>query len=134
MLQHFLKYNPNINLLEIVIKFFFFLSGFPVAPARDLPIRSLKHIILPFFYRYFLEEPKRDILLLSNLKHLEQLELIVERSYILKSDRNDHPWPSPFLQELIRELHELSENRINIITTMRQRNLFQECDCVWEGD
>ncbi|XP_026041661.1 uncharacterized protein LOC113032777 [Astatotilapia calliptera] len=84
--------------------------------------------------RYFLEEPKSDLLLLSNLKHLEQLELIVERSYILKSDRNDHPWPSPSLQELIRELQELSENRINIITTMRQRNLFQECDCVWEGE
>lgn len=134
MLQHFLKYNPNINLLERVIKFFFFLSGFPVAPAPDLPIRSLKHIFLPFFYRYFLEEPKSDLLLLSNLKHLEQLELIVERSYILKSDRNDHPWPSPSLQGLIRELQELSENRINIITTMRQRNLFQECDCVWEGE
>ncbi|KAL3980277.1 collectin sub-family member 10 [Sarotherodon galilaeus] len=84
--------------------------------------------------RYFHEEPKRDLLLLRNLKHLEQLELIVERSYILKSERNDHPWPSPSLQELIRELQELSENRINIITTMRQRNLFRECDCVWEGE
>lgn len=58
MLQHFLKYNPNINLLERVIKFFFFLSGFPVAPAPDLPIRSLKHIFFALFLDISLRNQK----------------------------------------------------------------------------
>ncbi|XP_041828173.1 uncharacterized protein LOC121631373 [Melanotaenia boesemani] len=84
--------------------------------------------------RFFRREPEKDLLSLHKLRHLVQLELLVERSFILRDYLNGHPWPSPGVQELINELRELSENRITVITTMRQRNPLRECDCVWEGD
>lgn len=84
--------------------------------------------------RFFRREPEKDLLSLHKLRHLVRLELIVERSFILRDYLNGHPWPSPSVQELISELQELSENRITVITTMRQRNPLRECDCVWEGD
>ncbi|XP_047201001.1 uncharacterized protein im:7136021 [Girardinichthys multiradiatus] len=84
--------------------------------------------------RFFRREPEKDLLSLHKLRHLVQLELLVERSFILRDYLNGHPWPSPCVQELINELRELSENRITVITTMRQRNLLRECDCLWEGD
>ncbi|CAB1434694.1 unnamed protein product [Pleuronectes platessa] len=84
--------------------------------------------------RFFRREPEKDLLSLHRLRHLVQLELLVERSYILRDYLNGHPWPSPCVQELIDQLRELSENRITVITTMRQRNPLRECDCVWEGD
>lgn len=88
------------------------------------------HLICRFFHR----EPGKDLLSLHKLRHLVQLELLVERSFILRDYLNGHPWPSPCVQELINELRDLSENRITVITTMRQRNLLRECDCLWEGD
>ncbi|KAM9707670.1 uncharacterized protein ACNS7B_000194 isoform 2-T2 [Menidia menidia] len=81
-----------------------------------------------------IREPEKDLLSLHKLRHLVQLELLVERSFILRDYLNGHPWPSPCVQELINELRELSENRITVITTMRQRNPLRECDCMWEGD
>ncbi|XP_070835506.1 uncharacterized protein [Chaetodon trifascialis] len=84
--------------------------------------------------RFFRREPEKDLLSLHRLRHLVQLELLVERSFILRDYLNGHPWPSPCVQELINQLRELSENRIAVITTMRQRNPLRECDCVWEGD
>ncbi|XP_035529508.1 uncharacterized protein LOC118336859 [Morone saxatilis] len=84
--------------------------------------------------RFFRREPEKDLLSLHRLRHLVQLELLVERSFILRDYLNGHPWPSPCVQELINQLRELSENRITVITTMRQRNQLRECDCVWEGD
>ncbi|XP_037550741.1 uncharacterized protein im:7136021 [Nematolebias whitei] len=84
--------------------------------------------------RFFRREPEKDLLSLHKLRHLVQLELLVERSFILRDYLNGHPWPSPCVQELINELRELSENRITVITAMRQRNLLRECDCLWEGD
>ncbi|KAF0044226.1 uncharacterized protein im:7136021 [Scophthalmus maximus] len=84
--------------------------------------------------RFFRREPEKDLLSLHRLRHLVQLELLVERSFILRDYLNGHPWPSPCVRELIRELRELSHNRITVITTMRQRNPLRECDCVWEGD
>ncbi|KAM4543215.1 uncharacterized protein PAE49_019633 [Odontesthes bonariensis] len=84
--------------------------------------------------RFFRREPEKDLLSLHKLRHLVQLELLVERSFILRDYLNGHPWPSPCVQELINQLRELSENRITVITTMRQRNPLRECDCVWEGD
>lgn len=84
--------------------------------------------------RFFRREPDKDLLSLHRLRHLVQLELLVERSYILRDYLNGHPWPSPSVQELIKRLRVLSENRIIVITTMRQRNPLRECDCVWEGD
>ncbi|KAI3367891.1 hypothetical protein L3Q82_026222 [Scortum barcoo] len=84
--------------------------------------------------RFFRREPEKDLLSLHRLRHLVRLELLVERSFILRDYLNGHPWPSPGVQELINQLRELSENRITVITTMRQRNPLRECDCVWEGD
>nr|XP_020467178.1 uncharacterized protein LOC109966586 [Monopterus albus] len=84
--------------------------------------------------RFFRREPEKDLLSLHRLRHLVQLELLVERSFILRDYLNGHPWPSPCVQELISQLKELSENRIVVITTMRQRNPLRECDCLWEGD
>ncbi|XP_028250523.1 uncharacterized protein LOC114427028 [Parambassis ranga] len=84
--------------------------------------------------RFFRREPEKDLLSLHRLRHLVQLELLVERSFILRDYLNGHPWPSASVQELINELRQLSENRITVITTMRQRNPLRECDCVWEGD
>lgn len=84
--------------------------------------------------RFFRREPEKDLLSLHKLRHLVRLELIVERSFILRDYLNGHPWPSPSVQGLISELQELSEKRITVITTMRQRNPLRECDCVWEGD
>ncbi|XP_029349899.1 uncharacterized protein LOC115035966 [Echeneis naucrates] len=84
--------------------------------------------------RFFRREPEKDLLSLHRLRHLVELELLVERSFILRDYLNGHPWPSPCVQELINQLRELSENRITVITTMRQRNPLRECDCVWEGD
>lgn len=84
--------------------------------------------------RFFRREPEKDLLSLHRLRHLVQLELLVERSFILRDYLNGHPWPSPGVQDLINQLRELSENRITVITTMRQRNQLRECDCVWEGD
>lgn len=93
--------------------------------------RSLHSV---FSLRFFRREPEKDLLSLHRLRHLVQLELLVERSFILRDYLNGHPWPSPCVQELINQLRELSENRITVITTMRQRNPLRECDCVWEGD
>lgn len=84
--------------------------------------------------RFFRREPEKDLLCLHKLRHLVRLELVVERSFILRDYLNGHPWPSPSVQGLISELQELSENRITVITTMRQRHALRECDCVWEGD
>nr|XP_057947099.1 uncharacterized protein LOC131140571 [Doryrhamphus excisus]XP_057947191.1 uncharacterized protein LOC131140616 [Doryrhamphus excisus] len=84
--------------------------------------------------RFFRREPEKDLLSLHRLRHLERLELLVERSFILRDYLNGHPWPSPCVQELINQLRELSANRITVITTMRQRNPLRECNCVWEGD
>nr|XP_015824515.2 uncharacterized protein im:7136021 [Nothobranchius furzeri] len=84
--------------------------------------------------RFFRREPEKDLLSLQKLRHLVQLELLVERSFILRDYLNGHPWPSPGVQELINELRDLSENRITVITAMRQRSLLRECDCLWEGD
>lgn len=84
--------------------------------------------------RFFRREPEKDLLSLHRLRHLDRLELLVERSFILRDYLNGHPWPSPGVRELIDELRALSENRITVVTTMRQRNLLRECDCVWEGD
>lgn len=88
----------------------------------------------PVSFRFFRREPEKDLLSLHRLRHLVQLELLVERSFILRDYLNGHPWPSPCVQELIDQLRELSENRISVITTMRQRNPLRECDCLWEGD
>lgn len=84
--------------------------------------------------RFFRREPEKDLLSLHRLRHLVQLELLVERSFILRDYLNGHPWPSPLVQELIDQLRELSDNRIAVITKMRQRNPLRECDCLWEGD
>ncbi|KAL6106047.1 uncharacterized protein ACO6RY_07431 [Pungitius sinensis] len=84
--------------------------------------------------RFFRREPEKDLLSLHRLRHLVQLELLVERSFILRDYLNGHPWPSPCVKELIKQLRELSENRITVITSMRQRSPLRECDCVWEGD
>nr|XP_046267998.1 uncharacterized protein LOC124071485 [Scatophagus argus] len=84
--------------------------------------------------RFFRREPEKDLLSLHRLRHLVQLELLVERSFILRDYLNGHPWPSPCVQRLIDQLRELSENRITVVTTMRQRNPLRECDCLWEGD
>ncbi|XP_068194455.1 uncharacterized protein [Antennarius striatus] len=84
--------------------------------------------------RFFRREPEKDLLSLHRLRHLERLELLVERSFILRDYLNGHPWPSPCVRGLIDQLRELSENRITVITTMRQRNPLRECDCLWEGD
>ncbi|XP_029899969.1 uncharacterized protein LOC115353966 [Myripristis murdjan] len=84
--------------------------------------------------RFFRREPEKDLLSLHRLRHLVQLELLVERSYILRDYLNGHPWPSPGVQELISQLRALSDNRISVITTMRQRNPLRDCDCMWEGD
>ncbi|KAF3845521.1 hypothetical protein F7725_008684 [Dissostichus mawsoni] len=81
-----------------------------------------------------IREPEKDLLSLHRLRHLVRLELLVERSFILRDYLNGHPWPSPCVQEHINQLRELSENRITVITTMRRRNPLRECDCVWEGD
>ncbi|XP_037622942.1 uncharacterized protein LOC119486705 [Sebastes umbrosus] len=101
--------------------------------------------------RFFHKEPETDLLSLHRLRHLVQLELLVERSFIRRDYLNPrpspcvqglinqlrrdylNPWPSPCVQGLINQLRELSENRIAVITTMRQRNPLRECDCVWEG-
>lgn len=71
---------------------------------------------------------------LQRLRHLERLELLVERSFILRDYLNGHPWPSPCVQELIDQLVQLSANRITVVTAMRRRNPLRECNCVWEGD
>ncbi|KAK5886986.1 hypothetical protein CesoFtcFv8_017963 [Champsocephalus esox] len=84
--------------------------------------------------RFFRREPEKDLLSLHRLRHLVRLELLVERSFILRDYLNGHPWPSPCVQEHINQLRELSQNRITVITTMRRRNPLRECDCVWEGD
>ncbi|XP_034050789.1 uncharacterized protein LOC117531766 [Thalassophryne amazonica] len=84
--------------------------------------------------RFFSREPDKELLSLHRLKHLVQLELLVEQSFIPRDYLNGHPWPSPNVQGLISQLQEMSENRITIVTTMRQRNPLRECDCVWEGD
>ncbi|XP_008285247.1 uncharacterized protein LOC103361039 [Stegastes partitus] len=84
--------------------------------------------------RFFRRKPEKDLLSLHRLRHLVQLELLVERSFILRDYLNGHPWPSPCVRELIDELRQLSKNRITVITAMRQRNPLRECDCVWEGD
>ncbi|XP_071777860.1 uncharacterized protein LOC139929019 [Centroberyx gerrardi] len=84
--------------------------------------------------RFFRREPEKDLLSLHRLRHLVQLELLVERSYILRDYLNGHPWPSPGVQDLISQLRALSDNRISVITTMRQRNPLRDCDCMWEGD
>ncbi|XP_069008916.1 uncharacterized protein [Embiotoca jacksoni] len=84
--------------------------------------------------RFFRREPEKDLLSLHRLRHLVQLELLVERSFILRDYLNGHPWPSPCVRELIHQLREMSENRITVLTTMRQRNPLRECDCLWEGD
>ncbi|XP_030606453.1 uncharacterized protein LOC115794900 [Archocentrus centrarchus] len=60
--------------------------------------------------RFYREAPQRDLLSLNALSRLERLELIVERSYVLR-DRNGHLWPTPALQELIGELRQSSGNR-----------------------
>lgn len=84
--------------------------------------------------RFFRREPEKDLLSLHRLRFLERLELLVERSFILRDYLNGHPWPSPGVQGLIQELQQLSENRITVVTAMRQRNPLRECDCLWEGD
>lgn len=84
--------------------------------------------------RFFRREPEKDLLSLHRLRHLVQLELLVERSFILRDYLNGHPWPSPSVRALIDEVRQLSDNRINVITAMRQRNPLRECDCLWEGD
>ncbi|XP_068608271.1 uncharacterized protein [Brachionichthys hirsutus] len=84
--------------------------------------------------RFFRREPEKDLLSLHRLRHLVRLELLVERSFILRDYLNGHPWPSPCVRELIDQLQEMSENRITVVTTMRQRNPLRECDCLWEGD
>ncbi|TKS87260.1 hypothetical protein D9C73_021384 [Collichthys lucidus] len=61
-----------------------------------------------------IREPEKDLLSLHRLRHLVQLELLVERSFILRDYLNGHPWPSPGVQELINQLRELSENRITV--------------------
>lgn len=84
--------------------------------------------------RFFRREPEKDLLSLVKLRHLQQLELLVERFYILRDYLNGHPWPSSSVQDLINQIRELSENRITVITAMRQRDPLRDCDCVWEGD
>ncbi|XP_077395413.1 uncharacterized protein LOC144031824 isoform X3 [Festucalex cinctus] len=84
--------------------------------------------------RFFRREPEKDLLSLQRLRHLERLELLVERSFILRDYLNGHPWPSPCVQELIDQLVRLSANRITVVTAMRRRNPLRECNCVWEGD
>lgn len=113
----------------------FFFSGFVLASAPRLPVVSLKtRLFCCGSSRFLYEEPTKDLLILTKLRHLERLELIVENSNTLKLLYLGGPWPSPSLQQLIRELRELSENRFTIITTMRQRDRFRECCCVWDGD
>ncbi|KAF7648605.1 hypothetical protein LDENG_00154210 [Lucifuga dentata] len=84
--------------------------------------------------RFSRREPEKDLLSLHQLRHLVQLELLVERSFILRDYLNGHPWPSPGLQDLINQLQEMSKNTLSVNTKMRQRNHLRECDCVWEGD
>ncbi|XP_061885044.1 uncharacterized protein LOC133635810 [Entelurus aequoreus] len=84
--------------------------------------------------RFFHREPEKDLLNLHRLRHLERLELLVERSLILRGYLNGHPWPGPSVQELINQLRGMSANRITVVTAMRQRNPLRECNCVWEGD
>ncbi|XP_061843679.1 uncharacterized protein [Nerophis lumbriciformis] len=84
--------------------------------------------------RFFRREPEKDLLSLHRLRHLERLELLVERSFILRDYLNGHPWPSPTVQGLINQLRGMSANRITVVTAMRQRNPLRECNCVWEGD
>ncbi|KAL3980246.1 U2 small nuclear ribonucleoprotein A' [Sarotherodon galilaeus] len=83
--------------------------------------------------RFHCEEPKRDLLFLNKLRHLERLELIKRQTYILISDENK-TWPSPSLEGLIKELREISRNRFSIMTTMPERDVFRECDCIWERE
>lgn len=84
--------------------------------------------------RFFRREPEKDLLSLHRLMYLERLELLVERSFILRDYLNGHPWPSPGVQDLIKELQKQTANRITVITAMRKRNPLRECDCLWEGD
>ncbi|XP_057704115.1 uncharacterized protein LOC130922890 [Corythoichthys intestinalis] len=84
--------------------------------------------------RFFRREPEKDLLNLQRLLHLERLELVVERSFILRDYMTGHLWPSPAVQELIDQLVRLSDNRIKVVTAMRRRDPIRECNCLWEGD
>uniref|UniRef100_A0A8C5HCM4 Uncharacterized LOC114470399 n=1 Tax=Gouania willdenowi TaxID=441366 RepID=A0A8C5HCM4_GOUWI len=84
--------------------------------------------------RFFRREPVKDLLNLVRLRHLQRLELLVEHFFIVRDYLNGHQWPSPAVQELIDQLYSLSHNRIYTVTSMRQRNLQRDCDCIWEGD
>ncbi|XP_074490150.1 uncharacterized protein LOC141766874 [Sebastes fasciatus] len=97
--------------------------------CRRIPMLfpQLRTLRIWFFHR----EPENDLLSLHHLRHLVQLELLVD-PFILRDYLNGHPWPSPCVQGLMNQLRELSENRITVITTMHQRNPLRECDCVGE--
>ncbi|XP_028293955.1 uncharacterized protein LOC114456421 [Gouania willdenowi] len=84
--------------------------------------------------RFLRREPEKDLLNLVRLPHLQRLELLVERFFIVRDYLNGHHWPSAHVQELIEKLCALSHDRITVVTDMRRRNLRRECDCLWEGD
>ncbi|XP_030604918.1 uncharacterized protein LOC115793893 [Archocentrus centrarchus] len=83
--------------------------------------------------RFCREEPKRELLFLNGLRHLEQLELIMGCSNSGQNHCLRKPWPSSALQGLIRELQHLSKNRFRIMTKMQQRDILKMCDCVCDG-
>ncbi|KAM6968637.1 uncharacterized protein LKV04_017499 [Tautogolabrus adspersus] len=84
--------------------------------------------------RFHRKEPQKDLLCLHKLRHLERLELLVDRSFIFRDNMNGPSWPSPCVQELIDQLQVLSNNRINVVTKMPQRDLLRKCDCLCEVD
>ncbi|XP_060919525.1 uncharacterized protein LOC132993611 isoform X1 [Labrus mixtus] len=84
--------------------------------------------------RFHRKEPEKELLCLHKLRHLERLELLVDRSFIFRDYTNGPSWPSPGVQEIIDQLQQLANNRITVVTKVPQRDLLRQCDCLCEVD
>ncbi|KAI4790832.1 hypothetical protein KUCAC02_034369, partial [Chaenocephalus aceratus] len=90
-------------------------SGASGHRAEQIQRESLRRIPMLFpqlktlRIRFFRREPEKDLLSLHRLRHLVRLELLVERSFILRDYLNGHPWPSPCVQEHINQLREAGD-------------------------
>lgn len=89
-------------------------------PALFPQLRTLR-------IRFLRREPEKDLLSLHRLQHLKRLDLFVDRWCL-----NGKSWPTPFVQDLIEKLRQLSGNRIHVSTKTPPRNVLRECDCVYE--
>ncbi|XP_072292284.1 uncharacterized protein [Eucyclogobius newberryi] len=78
--------------------------------------------------RFLRREPEKDLLNLQRLRHLERLDLLVDRWCL-----NGKPWPTPFVQALADQLQELTQHRLKVCTQRPPRNVLRDCDCVY-GD